>query len=149
MATIPPGIRFLNDASVWEMPPSLADSVTEGMIDPNAAIAAFYSRLGARLGVPAAPSRKWLLAAAHVYMSRGQDASVAEDAVRRVIDAYPEDLEAYGMLSEVALRRHDDEAARRALEDAMHILDRIDMFDVYDRERKRQIIKDALSAIPK
>ena len=30
LATIPPGIRFVHDKSVWEMPPAFADSVSDG-----------------------------------------------------------------------------------------------------------------------
>jgi enterochelin esterase-like enzyme len=148
LATIPPGIRFLHDASMWEMLPASGDSVVQGLLDPNTAIAAFYSGLSARVGSPVSPSRKWLLAAAHVY-AKGSVTDVAEAAVQRVLSAYPEDLEAYGMLSDLALRRRDPSSARRALEDAMRMLDRLDFFDVYDRERKRQIIKDALAAIPR
>ena len=148
LATIPPGIRFLHEASVWEMPSASADGVVHGLLDPNAAIAGFYSGLGSRVGSPVSPSRKWLLAAAHVY-ARRSEADVAEAAVQRVISAYPEDLEAYGLLSDIALRRHDTGAARRALDDAMHMLDRLEFFDVYDRDRKRQLIKDALAAIPR
>jgi pimeloyl-ACP methyl ester carboxylesterase len=148
LATIPPGIRFIHDASVWEMPPTLADSVSQGVIDPDSAITGFYAKLSARVGSPVSPSREWLLAAAHVY-ARGSDADVAERATRRVISAFPEDLEAYGMLWERALRRGEAATARRALDDAMRMLDKLEFFDGYDRERKRQIIKDALASIPR
>jgi enterochelin esterase-like enzyme len=148
LATIPPGLRFVHDASVWEMPPATADSVVSGLVDPNAAIAAFYARLGARVGSPVSPSRKWLLAAAHVYAKRA-DAEVADAVVQRVISAFPEDLEAYGMLSDLALRRRDTSSARRALEDAMRMLERLEFFDVYDRERKEQLIMGALASIPR
>ena len=148
LATIPPGIRFLHDASVWEMPSASADSVAQGVLDPDAAIAGFYSALSSRVGSPVSPSRKRLLAAAHVYARRSA-ADVAEAAVQRVISAYPEDLEAYGMLSDLAVRRRDTGSARRALDDAMRMLDRLEFFDVYDRDRKRQLIKDALAALPR
>ncbi|MEO8624648.1 MAG: hypothetical protein ABI625_26435, partial [bacterium] len=148
LATIPPGIRFIHDASVWEMSPTLADSVTQGLVDPDSTITAFYAKLSARVGSPVSPSREWLLAAAHVY-ARQSDADAAERAMRRVIGASPEDLEAYGMLWERALRRGEGATARRALDDAMRMLDKLEFFDVYDRERKRQIIRDALASIPR
>lgn len=148
LATIPPGLRFVHDATVWEMPTATADSVVSGLVDPNAAIAAFYARLGVRVGSPVSPSRKWLLAAAHAYAKRA-DADAADAAVQRVISAFPEDLEAYGMLSDLALRRHDTAAARRALDDAMRTLERLEFFDVYERERKAQLIKGALAALPR
>ena len=35
LATIPPGIHFIQDKTVWEMPPSFADSVTKGQVPPD------------------------------------------------------------------------------------------------------------------
>jgi hypothetical protein len=145
LATIPPGIRFVHDKSVWEIPSPLADSISEGRIDPERAIAAFYSGLSARVGTPVAASFKWLLAAARVHVTRRDDE--AEPAVKRVIAAYPEELEPYGLLAELALRRDDKEAAKRALADARHMLDRLELHDVYERERKRKFIDDALASI--
>jgi pimeloyl-ACP methyl ester carboxylesterase len=146
LAAIPPGIRFVNDGAVWEMPTAAADSVLAGAGDPDATIAAFQADVSARVGSAVSPSRKWLLAAAHAYAKRS-DIDRAERAVKRVIEAYPEDLEAYGMLSDLALRRHDPAAARRALETARRMLDRLEVFDVYDKERKRVIIENALAGL--
>ncbi len=145
-ATIPPALRFLFDKSVWEMPPSLSDSVTRGLIDPDQAITAFSVVLRTRTGVAMPTSLKWMLVAARVQM-RQPDARAAEQAVRRLIDAYPEDLEGYGYLSELALRRNDNAAARRALEDARRMLGRLQLHDVYERERKVKLIDGALSSI--
>lgn len=145
-ATIPPALRFLFDKSVWELPPSLADSVTMGLIDPDQAITAFGVDLKTRTGVAMPASLKWMLVTARLRM-RQPDARAADQAVRRLIDAYPEDLEGYGYLSELALRRNDDAGARRALEDARRMLGRLQMHDVYERERKVKLIDDALSSI--
>jgi hypothetical protein len=145
LATIPPGIRFVHDRSVWEMPTPIADSISEAKVDPESAISAFYTGLSSRIGSPVAPSFKWLMTAAKVHVIRRDDE--AERAVRRLIDAYPEELEAYGLLAELALRRDDKEAAKRALNDARHVLDRLDVHDVYERERKRKFIDDALASI--
>lgn len=146
LATIPPGIRFIHDRSVWQMPPALADSVTDGRIDADVAIAQFVALLSARVGVTVAPSLTWMIVAARAGM-RGTNASAADAAVQRLIAAYPEDLEGYGMQSELALRRQDTSAARRALNDAMRMLDRLEMHDVYERERKKHFIEDALASI--
>ncbi len=147
-ATIPSGIRFVQDAALWEMPVAAADSVLHGITDPDHAINAFYERLSARVGSPVMPSRKWLLIGAHLSMQHAS-AEHADEAVQRVIDAYPEDLEAYGMQSALAQRRGDPAAARRALEDARRMLEKLDFFDVYDRERKRQLIAEALASLPR
>lgn len=145
LATIPPGIHFIQDRSIWEMPPSFGDSVTRGQSAPDDAIGSFYTALGKRVGSPVNPSLKWLLAAARVHIQR-RDGD-AEFAVRRVIDAYPEDLEAYAMLSDLARARGDIPAARRALEAARAMLERLEMHDVYERERKKQLIDQALDRL--
>jgi len=147
LATIPPGIRFIHDKSVWEMPASLADSITNGQLDPERSISSFYAGLSARVGSTVAPSLKWMLAAVRVHVRRRD--SEAEAAARRLIDAYPQDLEGYGILAELATARHDGAAARDALEDARRMLDRLEWHDVYERERKRKVIDNALASIPR
>lgn len=147
LATIPPGIRFVHDKSVWEIPPSLADSITSGQVDPERAISFFYTGLSARVGSTVAPTLKWLLAAARVHV-RLRDTE-AEAAARRLIAAYPEDLEGYGLLAELATARHDGAAARNALDDARRMLDRLEWHDVYERERKRKVIENALASNPR
>ena len=147
LATIPPGIRFVHDKSVWQMPVSLADSITSGQVDPERAITSFYAGLSARVGSAVAPSLEWMLAAARIHARRRD--SEAEAAARRLIAAYPEDLEGYGILAELATARHDGAAARDALDDARRMLDRLDWHDVYERERKRKVIENALASIPR
>ena len=146
MATIPPGIRFVHDKTVWEMPPALADSVSDGPADPERAVAAFYSSLSARVGATVSPSLKWMLATVRKHTRQG-DADAAEEAARRLIAAYPEDLEGYGMLSDLALRRNDNAAAIRALTDARRVLDRLETHDVYERDRKRKLLESSIAAI--
>ncbi len=147
LATIPPGIRFVHDKSVWEMPPALADSVSTGQVDPERSIGSFYAGLSTRVGSTVAPSLKWMLAAARFHVRRRD--SEAERTARRLIAAYPEDLEGYGMLAELAMARNDGSAARDALNDARGMLDRLEWHDVYERERKRKLIDDALASIPR
>ena len=146
LATIPPGIRFIHDASVWDMPTATGDSVTMLDADPDRVIDAFYTALCERIGSSVDPSLKWMLAAARTY-ARQPDVRDAESGTRRLVAAYPEDLQGYVMLSELALKRNDAAAARRALEDALRVLDRLDFFDQYDRERKREILRNALAVI--
>lgn len=145
LATIPPGIRFVHEKSVWEMPRPLFDSVATGLMDPERGIAAFYAALSQRIGSTVEPSRKWMLAAADIHMKH-HDAN-AEDAVQRLIAAYPEDLEGYGMLAELALARQDTSLARRTLTTARGLLDRLDIHDIYDRERKRQLLDETLARL--
>jgi enterochelin esterase-like enzyme len=144
-ATIPAGVRFLYDRTVWEMPAARADSITAGQLDPDRAISALYMDLSARIGTTVAPSLKWMLAAAHVHVKRG-DAN-AEQAVRQLIAAYPEDLEGYGMLADLAAARGDRELARRTLSDALEMLNRLEIHDVYERERKQRLLEAAIAAL--
>jgi enterochelin esterase-like enzyme len=146
LATIPAGIRFIHDKTVWELPPALADSVADGRVDPERAIATFYAGLSARMGSAVPPSFKWVLATARLRI-RQNDAEAAEAAARRLVAEFPEDLEGYGMLADLALRRNDRSAARNALRDAMRVLDRLEMHDVYERERKRKLIETTLASI--
>ena len=87
-----------------------------------------------------------MLAAARVHIEHHD--SDAERAVRSAIDAYPEDLEAYGMLADLARGRGDNGLAQRTLSGAREMLDRLELHDVYDRERKRQLLDRALADIP-
>jgi enterochelin esterase-like enzyme len=146
LATIPPGIRFVHDKAVWEIPPATADSITSGRVDPERAVTNFYSALSARVGVTVSPSLKWMLAVARVRMKLS-DTDAADGAVRRLVAAYPEDLEGYGMLADIALRRNDTGAARQALNDALRMLNRLEMHDVYERERKQKLLESTLASI--
>jgi enterochelin esterase-like enzyme len=146
LATIPPGIRFVHDRSVWEIPATSADSISNGLVDPDLAVAGFYAALTTRVGATIQPSLKWMLAVARLRMKQA-DARTAEEAVRRLVAAYPEDLEGYGMLADVALRRDDSSAARQSLNDALRMLNRLEMHDVYERERKEKLLESALASI--
>jgi len=146
LATIPPGLRFIQDKSVWEMPPSLADSVSKGLTDPERAIAAFYAALSTRVGYSVPPTLKWMVMETRVRVVQGNQRE-AERAARRAIDAYPEDLEAYGMRSDLALRAADTTTARQSLTDALRMLSRLEIYDVYDAERKRKLIESSLALL--
>ncbi len=147
LATIPPGIRYVNDGAVWELPRATVDSIAgRGPAELERAVTSFYSGLSRRVGFEVKPSLRWMLALAKLHF-RVSPGDVAEDAAKRLVDAYPEDLEGYGLLSELAVRRGERTAARRALNDARRMLDRLDMHDVYERERKRQILDDMLKAL--
>jgi hypothetical protein len=51
------------------------------------------------------------------------------------------------MEADLALRRADTTAARRALNDALRMLGRLDFHDVYERDRKRKLIERNLTAL--
>ncbi len=72
---------------------------------------------------------------------------MAEKHKAFTIEAYPEDLEAYGMRSDLALRASDTTTARQALNDALRMLGRLEIYDVYDAERKRKLIESSLALL--
>jgi hypothetical protein len=51
------------------------------------------------------------------------------------------------METDLALQRADTTAARRALNDALRMLGRLDFHDVYERDRKRQLIERTLTGL--
>jgi hypothetical protein len=147
-ATIPRGIRFVHDRSVWEMPAALADSIRQGKLDPDHTIATWYRRLGARMGYDVPPSPKWLEVAAQQYLAK-RDLSAAEAAAERLIGAYPDDLLGYGYLAETHLATNDVARARRALEDALRMLDRMEYFDEGERAKKKAVLRENLEKLPR
>ena len=128
------------------MPAETADSLVAGAVEPDRAVADFYARLSTRTGVRIAPTRKWRLASIRAYVRRG-DFAAAESSAKRTMSEFPEDLEAYGLLSDLALRRGDRTEARRILEQAQRILERSEQFDVYDGERKMELLRSSIRAL--
>ena len=87
-----------------------------------------------------------MLASTRVLVRRGETAG-AERAIRRLLAEYPEDLEAYGMESDLALSRGDSAGARQAMSDALRMLGRLEFYDVYEREKKRRLIEQMLASL--
>ena len=145
-AGIPAGIKFIYDRALWEMPRSRADSVLEANGDPDAIIAAWYFELGARLGYAVPTSAKWLDAAANAHTARREPAA-AERTSRRLVAEYPEDIRGYGRLADVLIRSGQSAAARRVLDDAVRMIDKLDFFDEMDRALKRKVLTDALTGL--
>jgi enterochelin esterase-like enzyme len=146
-AAIPLGIRLIHDRNVWEMPVAQMDSILQGTADPDGAIAAWYRGLSARMGYTVAPSAKWLNAAVTAYVRRG-NVPAAEAAARRAIAVYPEDLTGYAVLADLYIARNDAPAARRTLNDALRVLDRLEFFDETERALKRAVFRASLEKLP-
>jgi len=51
------------------------------------------------------------------------------------------------MRSDFALRRGDTRTARESLEEALRVLGRLEFYDVYERDKKRKVIEQALLSI--
>ena len=143
---IPAGIKFIHDRLTWEMPTALADSVMKGTGDPSQLIARWYTDLGARVGYAVPVSAKWLDAAAIGHLARGER-DAAEAAARRLVVQYPEDLAGYGRLADILLRKGDRSGARRVIEDALRLADRLEFFDETERALKKKVFQDALNQL--
>jgi len=144
---IPAGIRFVQDGAVWEMPAAQGDSVLAATgAEPSRRVTAFYRALGARVGYPVAPAAKWLRSITSLHLSRGEHAD-AKAAAERLTDAYPEEIAGWGQLTEACLLDGDTAGARRALEDALRVVDRMDFFDEEGRAMQKKLLKDNLQRI--
>lgn len=144
---IPRGIRFVQDAAVWEMPPALGDSASSGTGDgPSRRVAEFYRALSDRVGYTVPPSAKWLRAIVVAHLRNGEHAE-ALAAARRLTAAYPEDLTGWGVLADACLRDADADCARDALEDALRVLNRLDYFDEDERMAQRKVLTDDLKRV--
>ena len=143
---IPLGLRQVHHAIVWEMPPAMVDSLLNGRADPGAVIASWYARLSAHVGYAVPPAAKWLRAATAKYLSRHQLDS-AEGSARRTVEAFPEDLAGYALLADVHLAGDNSDAARRVLEEALRVIDRLEFFDESERILKRASLRTSLEKL--
>ena len=141
---IPAGIKFIWDRGVWEMPAAKADSIINALGDADALLARWYDDLGARMGAAVPVSAKWLeLASAAAERQGNRDA--AERSARRLVSEYPEYLSGYGRFTDVLVAKRDYAAARKVLEEAIRVCDKLDFFDETERAMKKKVLTDGLA----
>jgi hypothetical protein len=146
-AAIPRGIRFVHEAAVWEMPAAQGDGVIEEKGDePGRRVAEFYKSLSARVGYTVAPSAKWLHTIASAHLRHGERAEGLA-AAKRLTDEYPEDVNGWTVLTDACISGGDNDCARRALEEALRVLDRMDFFDEGTHATQKQFFRDNLQRI--
>lgn len=146
-ATIPAGLRFVFASSAWEVERPVADSLVRQLGNVPRTLDAALSRLSARLGFSVAPSAKWMTTLTRHYLARGPaDSAVA--VARRMIQSYPEEMMAYALLADAHLMRLEYAAARKALTDAMAMIDRLEWFDETQKEKQRIYVRVTLASIP-
>jgi pimeloyl-ACP methyl ester carboxylesterase len=146
LAAIPPALRFVYDKSVWEMPFAAADSLLQRQGDLKALVDRELVPLGARLGFRATASAKWLEVIARTALGRG-DAAAAAQAAQRLIDAYPELLAGYTLLADAQVQQHDDAGARRSIQEALELLNRMETHDQTQRDLQRASLRTSLAAL--
>ena len=144
--TIPLGMRFVQDRAVWEIALTAADSVVNRLGDPTTILAAALSPVSERVGFPMPPSLKWLEVIARTRFAR-DGAEAAVKAAQAIVDAYPESMVGYGLLADAYLKRLEPALARKAIADALQMLERLELFDEGAREQQRDALRSSLAAL--
>lgn len=146
-STIPRGIRFVHEGAVWEMPAAQGDSVVAARGDESEKrVAQFYKSLSARVGYTVPPPVKWLLITASAHLRRSEH-GLGLAAAKRATDEYPEDVDGWSVLTDACLADSDNECARRALEDALRIVDRLELYDNETRARQKNFFEENLQRV--
>lgn len=146
-ATIPPALRFVFDKRVWELPAVEADSMVKQLGDPIARLERHLDVISARVGFRVAPSLKWMEVMARTALDRvDNEASLA--LAQRIIALYPESLSGYTLLADSYVLRRDMDSARRAIRDALALLERVESYDESGRELQRASLRGSLAGLP-
>ncbi len=144
--TIPAGLRFTQETALWEMPTASADSMLNRLGDPSIILTAWLDALSARVGYRVPPSSKWMEVIVRTRLARdGATAAIA--AAQAMIDAYPENILAYGLMADAQIKRLDLAAARNAIHDALRMLEQLDVFDEGARDAQRESLRTSLAAL--
>lgn len=144
--TIPDGLRFVFATEVWEIDRAAADSLLTHRGEPQRVLDAALATVSARVGYRVSPSSKWMAAVVRAYLAQSNTAAATESA-RKMIAAYPEELLSYALLADASLAARDKAGAKRALTDALAMLDKLEWFDETQRERQRAHFRQALGSI--
>lgn len=144
--TIPLGMRFVQDRAVWEIALTAADSVVNRLGDPTTILAAALLPVSERVGFPVPPSLKWLEVIARTRFAR-DGAEAAVKSAQAIVDAFPESLVGYGLLADAYLKRLEPALARKAIADALQMLERLELFDEGAREQQRDALRSSLAAL--
>lgn len=144
--TIPQGLRLVFDGVVWEIDRAAADSLLGKLGEPNEVLQRAMGPLRARLGFDVPPSPKWMEAVTRAYLARGATDSALVSA-RRFVAAYPDELIGFALLADAHIARRESAQARRALTDALALLEKLDWFDETQRAQQRAYYRVALAGI--
>lgn len=144
--TIPQGLRFVFDGAVWEIERSAADSLIGRRGDPDEILRTALARVSSRVGFPVPVSPKWQEVVVRTHLSRG-GLNAAFTAATQYVAQYPETLMGYALLADVHIARKEPTQARRALTDALSLLEKLDWFDETQRAQQRAYYKIALAGI--
>ena len=128
------------------MPSASADSMVNHVGDPVSRVEAHVRAASARVGYRVTAGAKWMGVIAQTLLSR-VDLDGATAAANRLIEAYPESITGYTILADVHVLRRDNAAARRAVMDALQLLDRLETFDEGQRAMQRASLRKSLAAI--
>ncbi len=145
--TIPDGLRFAFATEQWEIARSAADSLLQHVGEPLDILNGAYRGVRKRLGFELPFSSKWMAAVVRAYLAQRNIPS-AQSAARAMIASYPEEILGYALLADANLAASDRASARRALGDALSMIDKLAWFDETQRDRQRAHFRESLAAIP-
>jgi uncharacterized protein len=128
LITIPQGLRFVFESSVWELPKAYHDSLAQRQGDPEQVLNAGLAALSARLGFPVPASARLMQAVVQTWLSRG-DAARAMASARELLARYPEEMLSHTLMADVCVLSGDQAGMRKAIQGALDMSNRIVWFD--------------------
>ncbi|MCC6245691.1 MAG: hypothetical protein IT353_22860 [Gemmatimonadaceae bacterium] len=143
---IPQGLRFVFETELWEIDRASADSVLARRGDPRATLTRALATVSARVGFPLDASPKWEEVVVRTQLARGA-LNDALSSAKRYIERYPDEIIGLALLADAYEAKGDRAAARRALLDALALLEKLEWFDETQRAQQRAYYQIALARI--
>lgn len=131
---IPLGLRFVFDGSAWDLPQPFKDSLARREGDPERVLTAGLTALSARLGFPVPASARLMSAVVQTWLAR-RDADRALASAREMLARYPEEILSHTLLADACELAGDPNGARKAIQSALDMSNRIEWFDETQRAR--------------
>lgn len=148
LRSIPAALQFVYAADLWEIAPSLADSIASGNGDVDAMLERGLAAVRLRMGFPVPMSFKWRALRATQLLAHGTPEQ-AVAAARLLLAEYPEELQGYTNLADASIRARDYGAARTALNNGLSLLRKRADFDETQRSNLEHVLRQALADLPK
>jgi len=134
LVTIPLGLRFVFDASTWDLPQPWRDSLSLRLGDPEQVLDAGLAAHSGQLGFQVPASARLLSAVVRTWLSRGNsDRAVA--SANTLIARYPEEIVGYTLLADAYDLAGDRTNARKAIQMALDMSGRMAWHDETQRGR--------------
>lgn len=143
LVTIPAALRFISDDRVWGIDAAADDTLLKHLGDETRVLDRTLRSVSARVGYDIAPTYALASTVTRAWLARGPvDSAVASGM--RLVAAFPEEIAGYLLLADAHMMRRDVPAARRAVQDAMSMADKIDWFDETQRTQQKVYMQSVL-----